>query len=207
MTRGVYLAWMAVLLLAIAISSLPAAVGTWLRLQGAETVACADVAEGRAPSIRGHVRLRGCVIDRTEAIATDDVAWVPLRSPTVPSGPPIAWVRRGGMGTLQWALHGRELSDEVRRRFQERHPEWTTVSIEVEGWARAPEPGSRFDAPLLSGERPLEPLAVGGGVAAGLFLALLLFLMRYRARHRERQLQWARETGVPTSRGDAPRTF
>ncbi len=210
MTRGVYVAWLWVLGVALGLCVLTATLGTVLRLEGPTTVSCADA--DASPS--GHVRLEGCVVDATDAVLVDAekgivAVWI---VPPDWTGRPIAWTYSTAPAHVRWA-HARRLDEEERRRYLDRHRPELRTETSIQGWI-ASRPFPRNGAartvrptPQLTLDRPLEPLSVGGTLGAALFLFLLLGLVNKRRRWLREQAKWAREHGYGVVGDEAPTGF
>lgn len=210
MTRGVYIAWLWVLGLALGLSILVATLGAALRLEGATSVDCAEV---DGPLI-GHVELRNCVVDATDAILVDSERGLTAVRIVPPdwTGRPIAWTYSEAPAHVRWA-RARQLDREERRRYRERHEDELRTRTSVRGWlvpnrypgrevARTVRP-----TPQLSLDRPLEPLSVGGALASALLLFLLLGLVSKRRRWLRAQARWAHREGLGTVADVAPTDF
>ena len=220
MTRSVHRAWLAVLLVGLCASSGLALLGTIVRIEPVVEINCQDVAERQVPPPRGHVRFEECVVDARHAVLRGDPtrgfrALVALQADGVLDGPPVALLLSEDPIHLQWAARRAELDPAAQERYRARLAPQLRTSATVEGWLLA-EPMLASEnrtlhggeVAVLSQDRPLDPLAVGGAVAAPLFLALLLGLVARRRRWREEQLAWARAAGVLTATGEeAPRPF
>jgi hypothetical protein len=209
-TRGVYIAWLWVLGVALGLCVLAATLGTVLRLEGPTTVDCSDVED--APS--GHVRLEGCVVDATDAFLVDEergltAVWI---VPPDWTGRPIAWTYSTAPAHVRWA-RARQLDEDERRRYLDRHRDELRTQTPIQGWLRAnafPREGTARTVrptPQLSLDRPLEPLSVGGSLAAALLLFLLLGLVNQRRRWLRAQARWAHDEGLGTVADVAPTDF
>lgn len=215
MTRGVYVAWLWVLGIALGLCALAATLGAFLRLEGPTPIDCTETTD----SLTGHVRFEGCMVDATEAflVGSDagERAAVWIVSPDW-TGRPYAWTLSEVEAHLRWARERRTLDEDARRRYLDRHRDELRSAAPVAGWLvpdAHPADGMRGQtlrpAPRLSLDRPLEPLAVGGSLAAALLLVLLLALVARRRRWREAQDRWAHERGVavPGRSAGQPRAF
>ncbi|MBO6941046.1 MAG: hypothetical protein JJ863_39085 [Deltaproteobacteria bacterium] len=213
MTRSAYVAWLWVLGIALAICALIATVGAGMRLEGPTTIDCTD-----APAdVAGHVRFEGCVVDATDAIlvetADGDRAAVWVATPDWTKRP-LAWAYSAAPEHVRWAHLRGEMDEGERRRYLDRHQSELRSSAELEGWLETDEfpahgPARTIrPAPRLGLDRPLEPLSVGGSLAAALFLLLLVGLVTRRRRWREEQSRWAHDHGVhDPARPVSPRPF
>lgn len=214
MTRGVYVAWLWVLGIALGLSVLVATLGAALRLEPPLEVDCAASPEPRS----GHVRFDGCVIDATDAVLVErdgrPLAAVWIVPPEWP-GNPVAWTLSETPAHVRWAREGPRMSDDERRRHQRRHAEELRALAPITGWLTSedhPAAGARGatmrPTPRLSLDRPLEPLSVGGALASALLLGMLLMLVGRRRRWRRAQARWAHEAGLPEPGGErAPSAF
>lgn len=216
MTRGVYIAWLWVLGVALGLCALAATLGSLLRLEGPTAVDCASAPR----EISGHVSFEGCVVDATDATlfetpAGDEraVVWV---VPAQWSGRPLAWMLSADEAHVRWARLRATTDEGERRRYLDRHRAELRIETPIGGWLAAEPPPTDArrhqtirPAPRLGLERPLEPLSVGGSFAAALLLVLLVALVAHRRRWREEQARWAHARGValPTRDEGQPTAF
>ena len=188
MTRGTYMAWLWALGIALGVCVLVATLGTVLRLEG-------------------------CVIDATDAVldAKRELAAVWIVPPDG-AGPAVAWTYSSADAHIRWA-RARQLDQDERRRYLARHREELQTRAPIQGWlvnGAFPRDGTARTVrptPQLSLDRPLEPLSVGGALAAALLLFLLLGLVSKRRRWVAEQARWASERGLGAPGDVAPTDF